>query len=59
MRYVENSSSNLVLDFQEQISQGLSEGVSEEEQLQPQTLLKRGNIQVWNFFVIGFGVVEK
>lgn len=58
MRYMENSSSNLVLDFQEQISQGLSEGVSE-EQLQPQTLLKRGNIQVWNFFVIGFGVVEK
>lgn len=55
---MENSSSNLVLDFQEQISQGLSEGVSE-EQLQPQTLLKRGNIQVWNFFVIGFGVVEK
>lgn len=58
MRYVENSSSNVVLDFQEQISQGLSEGVSE-EQLQPQTLLKRGNIQVWNFFVIGFGVVER
>lgn len=56
---MENSSSNLVLDFQEQIYQGLSEGVSEEEQLQPQTLLKRGNIQVWNFFVIGFGVVER
>lgn len=49
MRYLENSSSSLALDFDEQISQGFREGLLG-EQLQPQTLPKGGNIQVRIFF---------
>lgn len=57
MKYLENSGTNLVLGFHEQISQTFREGLAGDELLQPQPFHRKGNIQVWIFFVIGFSAV--